>query len=89
MEIRRIQYHHFPDREAFEKEASRIIKKGGRLYIVDPKFPFVIRKSINKMFSIHNIAGEFFTQKEIADNFLKFGFEMNLHHQMPEKIIQI
>jgi ubiquinone/menaquinone biosynthesis C-methylase UbiE len=69
-------YHHFPDREAFEKEVSRIIKKGGRLYIVDPKFPFVIRKTINKVFSIHNIAGEFFSEKEIADNFLKFGFEM-------------
>lgn len=69
-------YHHFPDREAFEKEASRIIKKGGRLYIVDPKFSFVIRKVINKALSIHNIAGEFFSGKEIADNFLKFGFEM-------------
>lgn len=69
-------YHHFPRKEAFAKEVSRIIKKGGRLYIADPKFPFVIRKVINKALSIHNIAGEFFSVKEIADNFLKFGFEM-------------
>lgn len=69
-------YHHFPDKEAFAEEASRIIKKGGRLYIADPKFPFVIRKMINKALSIHNIAGEFFSEIEIADKFLKFGFEM-------------
>jgi ubiquinone/menaquinone biosynthesis C-methylase UbiE len=69
-------YHHFPDKDAFAREASRIIKKCGRLYIADPRFPYLLRKTINRLLSILNFAGEFYTTNEIAENFSKFGFVM-------------
>ena len=65
-------YHHFPDKSAFEKEASRIIKSGGKLYIADPNFPGPIRKVIN--FLARNLNGEFFSSDEIIERFKKAGF---------------
>lgn len=38
-------YHHFPDKEGFAKEAARIIKKGGSLYIAQtPNFLILSEK---------------------------------------------
>ena len=65
-------YHHFPDKEAFEKEALRILKPGGRLYIADPNLPHPIRKLVN--FLCRNINGEFFSDKEFRERFEKQGF---------------
>ena len=65
-------YHHFPDKSAFEKEAFRILKSGGRLYIADPNFPKPIRKIIN--FLIRNLNGEFFSSDEIIGRFKQTGF---------------
>ena len=67
-------YHHFPDKQAFENEAARILKNGGKLYIADPNFPFVIRKIIN--FLVRNLNGKFFSSKEIASRFEKSGFKL-------------
>ena len=67
-------YHHFPDKQAFENEAARILKNGGKLYIADPNFPFVIRKIIN--FLVRNLNGEFFSSKEIASRFEKSGCKL-------------
>jgi SAM-dependent methyltransferase len=65
-------YHHFPDKEAFEKEALRILKPGGLLYIADPNFPFPFRKAMNMLAQRFN--GEFLSSDEISDRFGKYGF---------------
>lgn len=67
-------YHHFADKKGFAKEAARIIKTGGYLYIADVYFPLMIRKIINTILKIHRIAGYFGTSKEIYENFIEFDF---------------
>ena len=69
-------YHHFDDKKAFAKEAARIMKPGGYLYITDPRFPSVIRKPLNLALRIHKIAGYFGTPKEIESLFSEYGFTL-------------
>lgn len=68
-------YHHFPDRKGFAKEAARILKPGGLLYIADPRFPAAIRKPLNAVMRHANVTGEFFTADEIIADFKAYGFE--------------
>lgn len=68
-------YHHFPDKNGFAKEMNRVIKPGGRLYIADPSFPFVIRKIFNAALFLHKIVGKFFSIKEMQKDFEKYGFK--------------
>ena len=68
-------YHHFSDREGFMKEAARILKPGGCLYIEDPYFPFIFRKFMNGIFNMLHIAGKFFTPQEIYNDFSIYGFK--------------
>jgi ubiquinone/menaquinone biosynthesis C-methylase UbiE len=70
-------YHHFDDQKGFAKEASRIIKPNGYLYIVDPRFPLIIRKPLNLALKIHKIAGYFGTPHEINKIFSEYGFELD------------
>jgi len=72
-------YHHFSDKPGFAREAARILKPGGYLYIVDPAFPIVIRKFLNTVSRLLNIAGEFFTPEEIVKNFAEYGFQAAGH----------
>ena len=65
-------YHHFPDKDAFAKEALRLLKPNGRLYIADPAFPHPVRKALNLM--CRNINGEFFSSQEMRSRFEKQGF---------------
>ena len=67
-------YHHFSDKEGFAKEAARLLKAGGRLYITDPFFPYVIRKTINGILKLFRVTGKFFSPKEMAVDFGRFGF---------------
>jgi ubiquinone/menaquinone biosynthesis C-methylase UbiE len=68
-------YHHFADRVGFAKEAARLLKPGGCLYISDPRFPFVIRKLLNGFFRLINVAGHFDEPRELFENFGEYGFE--------------
>lgn len=68
-------YHHFSDKEGFAKEAARVLKSGGSLYIADPRFPYVVRKTINAVLHHRNITGKFFTPQEIHNDFAAYGFE--------------
>jgi len=70
-------YHHFFDKEGFIKEAARIIKPGGYLYIADPCFPFPVRKTINGILKLFKVAGKFFTAQEMATDFVQLGFEFD------------
>jgi len=70
-------YHHFSDKTGFIKEAARIIKPGGCLYIADPCFPFPVRKTINGILKLFRVAGKFFTAQEMATDFRRFGFEFD------------
>ena len=70
-----LAYHHFSDKAGFAKEAARVLKPGGLLYIADPRFPYVIRKSINGILRLFRLVGRFFTVQEIADAFVEYGFE--------------
>jgi len=69
-------YHHFADKKGFAKEASRILKPGGHLYITDPRFPWIVRKPLNLALQLHKIAGYFGTSKEIRKEFSEYGFEL-------------
>ncbi|MBO4702915.1 MAG: class I SAM-dependent methyltransferase [Lachnospiraceae bacterium] len=65
-------YHHFADKDAFIREASRILKSGGILYLADPRFPFLPRKIINAL--VYGLNGEFNSSKETVSRFAKYGF---------------
>jgi ubiquinone/menaquinone biosynthesis C-methylase UbiE len=67
-------YHHFDNRAGFAREAARVLKPGGVLYIADPHFPWVIRKTLNGVLRIIRMVGKFFTSKEIEASFSPFGF---------------
>lgn len=67
-------YHHFADKKGFAIEAARLLKPGGHLYIADPRFPFVIRKFLNGVFRLVNVAGSFYNPEEIHEHFGEYGF---------------
>jgi ubiquinone/menaquinone biosynthesis C-methylase UbiE len=63
-------YHHFPDQQKFRKEALRVLKSGGSLYICDPRFPAPVRWIFNTFF---RDAGFYSPKKNVSD-FEKNGF---------------
>ena len=65
----------FPDKDGFSKECARLLKKGGRLYIADPKLPLPIRKVLNTALDIHKINGRIYTTDEMNANFSEYGFK--------------
>jgi len=69
-------YHHFPDTTAFAKEASRILKPGGTLYIADMFVPAAIRIILNPFVPLIFKEGDvrFYSPKQITSNFKRFGF---------------
>lgn len=69
-------YHHFPDVKAFAKEAYRLLKPQGKLYIAEVYYSFIIRAICNPFVPLSK-AGDvkFYSPKEIKINFEKYGFE--------------
>jgi ubiquinone/menaquinone biosynthesis C-methylase UbiE len=68
-------YHHFADTAGFAKESARLLKPGGRLYIADPRLPFIVRKILNGFFRLINVAGHFNNPQELFALFDKYGFK--------------
>lgn len=66
-------FHHFYDQMAFAKEMSRVLKKGGKLYIVDPELPGLLRKIVNTILINRRIAGKFNTNEEVSSIFNPYG----------------
>ena len=68
-------YHHFPDTAAFAKEAKRVLKPNGTIYIADIYLPTVLRFFINPFVSLSG-AGDvrFYSPKEITGSFEQYGF---------------
>lgn len=68
-------YHHFPMQEVFRREAFRILKEGGKLYICDPRFPLIVRGVMNGIFKILNTNAHFYKPEAMKNDFLGDGFQ--------------
>jgi ubiquinone/menaquinone biosynthesis C-methylase UbiE len=67
-------YHHFDDKEGFAREAARVLKPDGILYIADPRFPWGLRKAMNGLLKAARVTGEFLSARELEARFAAFGF---------------
>ena len=54
-------FHHFTNTKAFAAEASRVLRPGGCVYIVDPYLPPALRRVINLIIRSLGLTGKFFT----------------------------
>ena len=69
-------YHHFPDVAAFAKEAKRVLKPGGEIYISEVYFNALLRLLCNPFVPLSKSGDvKFYSPGEIANNFTRFGFE--------------
>ena len=70
-------YHHFPDVDAFAKEACRVIKNNGMLYIAEINLPSIIRYICNPLIKFSK-AGDvkIYSSKEIVELFESNGFRV-------------
>lgn len=69
-------FHHFYDQRAFAKEAGRILKTGGKLYLADLCFPGLIRRFINAAVKRMNLVGRFCTEQEMIQIFRPYGLKI-------------
>lgn len=69
-------YHHFPDTDSFAREAARVLKKDGYLYIAEVYLPTIIRVLCNPFIKLSK-EGDFkiYSSKKIASSFEKYGFQ--------------
>ena len=68
-------FHHYDNKIGFAKEAARVLKPGGVLYIADPRFLQPIRKAMNGILRLVRLVGEFYTPKETEALFSDMGFK--------------
>jgi ubiquinone/menaquinone biosynthesis C-methylase UbiE len=74
-------YHHFENREGFEKEAKRVLKKSGKIYIAELRLPMVVRTLWNALLRHKNIVAHIYSLEEIVENFKTYGFELDEYKQ--------
>ena len=69
-------YHHFPDVRAFAKEAGRVLKPGGLIYVADMYVPSFVKALVNPFVPLLFKGGDvrFYSPKEICRNFGRHGF---------------
>lgn len=81
-------YHHFPDVRAFAREAGRVLKLGGSLFIAEVSLPGGLRHLANLLLPLSKEGDvKFYSAKEIVQDFAPFGFA--LQHVHKQKHIQI
>ena len=69
-------YHHFPDTVAFAKEAKRVLKPNGRIYIAEVRWPGFFRVIANPFISLSKEGDvRIYAPKEIVRNLTQSGFE--------------
>lgn len=69
-------YHHFPDIHAFAKEASRVLKKGGILYIAEIYLPTILRVLLNPFVPLTGEGDvKFYSPARIVSDLKTYGFE--------------
>lgn len=69
-------FHHFPEPEKFAKEATRVLKLGGKIYIADVYFPMPIRQFFNTILIPICNSGDvkIYHPKELVEIFNMAGF---------------
>lgn len=69
-------FHHFPEPEKFAREANRVLKHGGKVYIAEVYYPILIRQIANAVFLPLYNAGDvkIYHPKEIVAIFKRAGF---------------
>ena len=69
-------YHHFPDVKTFAREAKRVLKAKGKIYIAEVHLNAFLRSVCNPFLPLSK-AGDvkFYSPNQIVDNFSRFGFE--------------
>jgi len=69
-------YHHFPDPSAFAKEAARVLKANGRIYIAEIYLPSFLLVIVNPFVPLSKEGDvRFYSPKGIHRIFKRVGFE--------------
>lgn len=69
-------YHHFPYVDNFSREAYRLIKQGGTIYIAEVYYPPAIRVICNPFIPLLNEGDvKFYSPDEIMDTLSRAGFK--------------
>ncbi|MGB4661173.1 MAG: class I SAM-dependent methyltransferase [Mobilitalea sp.] len=63
-------FHHFTEPDKFLKEAKRVLKPGGYIYIADPYFPLLIRQFAKIIFPLLKMGDVKIYNKRELNNFL-------------------
>jgi len=73
-------YHHFTNQDKALGEMYRVLKKNGRLIIIEPRFPIIIRQVLNLYLKIFMHEGDhkFFTPEKITKVSQSVGFRVDI-----------
>ncbi len=71
-------FHHFPEPGEFAKEAHRVLKYGGKIYIAEVNYPTPIRQIVNSIILPLYNAGDvkIYHAKELVEIFKKANFNL-------------
>lgn len=80
-------FHHFQNQAGVASEVSRVLRTGGKIYIVDPGFPLIVRRIINYILSKHGIVGKFNGINEIKQIFAPY--DLYLRQERKSSVFQL